>query len=334
MKVVVAGAGVMGLSAALALAERGIEVEVVEKGPRPGPHACAWHAGGMLAPFCEGESAEPEVVRLGQEAASWWAERVPGVVRRGTLVVAARRDAAELSRFARRTERHQWLDGNGVAALEPDLDRFERALFFPEEAHLDPRVALAALAERLAGLGVPIRYATPLEQHDTDGRLVIDARGLGAREALPELRGIRGEMLVLRSSEISLTRPVRLLHPRHPVYVVPRGNGVHMVGATQVESEGRGPITLRGAMELLGTAYTLHPAFAEAEILETGSNLRPAFPDNLPRILRKGGTIHVNGLYRHGFLLAPAMARRLVAMVAELLETENAHENRLERATA
>ena len=102
---------------------------------------------------------------------------------------------------------------------------------------------------------------------------------------------------------------MRLLHPRIPLYIVPRGDGVFMLGATMIEASERGRITARSLLELLSAAYALHPAFGEAEILEIGVDARPAFPDNLPRIRRQGDDILVNGLYRHGFLLAPAMAR-------------------------
>jgi glycine oxidase len=68
---------------------------------------------------------------------------------------------------------------------------------------------------------------------------------------------------------------------------------------------------------LLGLAYALHPAFGEAEIVELGAGVRPAFPDNVPRAIVRPGLIRVNGAYRHGFLLAPVMA----AAVAAYLET-------------
>ena len=116
-------------------------------------------------------------------------------------------------------------------------------------------------------------------------------------------------MLVLRCPDISLNRPIRLLHPRFPIYIVPRGNGVFMLGATQIESADRGRVTARSVMELLNAAYALHPTFGEAEIVEIGVDARPAFADNLPRIRRCGQTVFVNGLFRHGFLLAPAVAR-------------------------
>ena len=81
-----------------------------------------------------------------------------------------------------------------------------------------------------------------------------------------------------------------------------------MIGATMIESERRGRVSVRSAVELLNAAYALHPAFGEAEIVELGADLRPAFPDNLPRVRREGRVLRANGLYRHGFLLAPALA--------------------------
>jgi glycine oxidase len=146
---------------------------------------------------------------------------------------------------------------------------------------------------------------------------VVDCRGMAARDLLPNLRGVRGEMLVIETDEIALSRPVRLLHPRFPVYVVPRGEGLFMVGATMIESDERARVTARSLVELLNAAYVLHPAFAEAEIVEIGSDARPAFPDNLPRIRQQDRILFVNGLYRHGFLLAPALARRAAGVVLD-----------------
>lgn len=299
----VLGAGVAGLCVATALAERGARVAVVD--PSPDPTGASWYAGGMLAPFCEGEAAPEAVVIAGQSARDWWAARVPGVLSHGTLVVAPPRDQPELARFARATRGHRPVD---PAALEPDLaGRFATGLFFAEEAHLDPRAALRALRDRLLTLGACLHFGS-------DGPLlgqVIDCRGLAAQPDLPGLRAVRGEMLLLRSTEIALARPVRLLHPRFPCYVVPRGEGLFMVGATMVETDRDGPISARAVMELLSAAYALHPALAEAELVETGAGLRPAFADNTPAIRHQGERIFVNGLYRHGFLMAPALAERL-----------------------
>ena len=318
----VLGAGVAGLCVAAELVARGCEVRVLDPAPRPGPHGCSWWAGGMLAPFCEGETAEAPVVRLGQEAAAWWTRQGAVVARRGTLVVALGRDRRELDRFARRVPEHDRLDAEGLAALEPDLaGRFDRALHIPGEAHLDPRDALGGLRDRLEQTGV--HFVT--EAGRSEG-LTFDCRGLAARDALSDLRGVKGEMAVLRSADIRLGRPIRLLHPRFPLYVVPRADGRFMLGATQIESDDR-TRRVRSVLELLSAAYALHPAFGEAELVEIGVDARPAFPDNLPRLVRRGGTIHVNGLFRHGFLLAPALARMAAEAALDGTRPELLHED-------
>lgn len=322
MRVTVVGAGVAGLCTALVLAERGVEVEVLERGPAIGAASCSRYAGGMLAPWCERESAEELVLELGLEALEFWPRHHRGTVRRGSLVLAPRRDEREIDRFARRTRNFEAIDADRLAELEPDLaGRFGRALYFPDEAHLDPRAVLPDLAARLAALGVPIHLGVDALERPPAADRIVDCRGLAARDRLADLRGVKGEMLIVRCPDVRLSRPVRMLHPRFPLYIVPRADQHFMVGATMIESDERRRVTARSVVELLNAAYALHPAFAEAEIVEIGSDARPAFPDNLPRIRRRGGTVFVNGLYRHGFLLSPALAR----LTAELILDDRKH---------
>ena len=314
----IVGAGVAGLCVATEAVARGLRPSLLDLQGQPGPHCCSWWAGGMLAPECEYESAEEIVVRLGHEAADWWQNKTGAVSRNGTLVLALGRDRSDLRRFARLTRQHESVDARRIAELEPDLaGRFGDGLYFPEEAHLDPRQALSALKDRLAAQGVEIATSAPVP-----GMTTIDCRGLSAREALADLRGVKGEMLILRCPDLALSRPVRLLHPRNPVYVVPRGKGIYMVGATMIEATERTRVTARSLLELLSAAYALNPAFGEAEVLEIGVDSRPAFPDNLPRIRRRGKVICVNGLFRHGFLLAPAMARMTIDLLCEGMTPE------------
>ena len=307
--VLVLGAGVAGLACAVTLAERGAVVTLAEAGSRIGSGA-SWKAGGMLSPWCEAETAPAGLTETALPALDWWRRHVPGTRFNGSLVLTLSRDAGELNRLARRTTGHQDLDAAAIAALEPELDgRFSRALFYPGEAHLDPRDALPELAARFRALGGRLLLDQP---EPPPGRFdrVVDCRGFSARAMLPTLRGVRGEMLLLRAPGFVLSRPVRLLHPRFPIYIVPRPDDVFMVGATMIESEERGPPRLRSMMELLSAAYALHPSFAEAEILEIAADLRPSFGDNMPRLHQDGDTLHVNGMYRHGFLMAPILAQQ------------------------
>ncbi len=306
MRILVKGAGVAGLTVAHELSVRGVHVTVLD------PHAnfdqaASWLAGGMLAPWCERESADEAVLKRGLDAADRWEAILPGqVIRNGTLVLASTRDQNELKRFATRTTGYRWVEDNDITVLEPALaGRFRSGLFFAEEAHLDPRRTLLGLKAQLRAKGVAFITTAVLEDEFSE---IIDCTGAAGIGHTDDLRGVRGEMLYLRTEEVTLSRPIRLLHPRVPVYIVPRGGGLFMVGATMIETDFDGPITARSLMELLNAAYALHPAFAEATVVETGAGIRPAFPDNFPRVSRDGKTTSLNGLYRHGFLLAPAMA--------------------------
>lgn len=301
------GAGIVGLCVATELVARGVQVKIFDPNGSVGRHACSWWAGGMLAPDCEGFTAEPDVVAQGRHAADWWARHTK-LQSNGTLVVSLGRDRSELNVFARRVASAAPVN---PVDLEPDLDRFDRGLFLDGEAHVTPRAALADLQAALSDKGVDVGQCSTVE-----GQLV-DCRGLAAQDVLPDLRGVRGEMVVISCTDIDLKRPVRLLHPRFPLYIVPRGDGVFMLGATQIESGARGPATVRSTVELLNAAYALHPAFAEAEVLEIGADARPAFPDNMPRIRKLADRICVNGLFRHGFMLSPALAKG----VADLITT-------------
>ena len=316
--ITVIGAGVTGLWQAYAHAQAGYRVRLVEQSSEPFALSSSRWAAAMIAPECEAEGA-PAIIRdLGRESVALWHKAYPGTIVNGTLVVAPARDAADLSRFARMTERHEAVAAPRIATLEPDLaGRFERGLFFPEEGHVGAREALNWLLEEVNKLGVAVEFGRPFEQRDDV--VTIDCRGMGAKRDLPSLRGVRGERVVVQSRDIALSRPIRLLHPRQPIYVVPQGAGRYVIGASVIEREDDGPMTLKSALDLLGSAYALHPAFGEASILDMGAGVRPAFPDNVPRIIVEddGRTIRVNGVYRHGFLLAPVLAQLVVGFLSD-----------------
>jgi glycine oxidase len=159
--------------------------------------------------------------------------------------------------------------------------------------------------------GVSVDTLRPGELSLSDGSwhhfdCVFDVRGIGARPALP-VRGVRGEIIWLHAPRHGLTRPVRLLHPRHRVYLVPRSSDVVLVGASEIESEDRSAMSLRSAVELMAAAHSVMPALAEARIQRLDVNLRPALPDNEPHTDVEPWLVRINGLFRHGWLLAPAL---------------------------
>jgi glycine oxidase len=323
--VTVVGAGIVGLWQAFELARRGFPVTLREVVGSSHTGAASRFAGAMLAPFCEAEAAPAIVKSLGQRGLALWRAHYPGVVARGTLVTATPRDWGELDRFARLTEGHRKVDEAEIARLEPGLaGRFSHGLFYAQEAHLAPRSALAFLIKTLRGLRAELRFEDPVLPPvwmAGSGGIVLDCRGIAARDDLPSLRGVRGEMAVVRARGVRLSRPVRLLHPRFPLYVVPWGEDLYMLGATMIEAEDASPVSVRSALDLLGSACAVHEGFADGELLELSSGVRPAFPDNVPAIITRGRRLIVNGAYRHGFLLAPVLAE----LVADHLEHGETH---------
>jgi len=310
----VIGAGIAGAWQALLFAQAGHAVTLHERSDQGMTQSTSYWAGGMLAPWCEAETSEPVISRLGIRSLELWREHFPHTPFNGSLVVAHPRDRADFERFARLTTGHKRLDASALNELEPSLEgRFRDGLIYADEGHVEPRRVLPELHAHFTAAGGAIKFNSEAKVDEIDG-VVIDCRGLAARDTQAGLRGVKGEIILIETDEVELARPVRLIHPRWPLYVIPRGGNRFMLGATSIEAEDNG-VSVRSALELLGAAYAVHPAFAEARIVEFGSGLRPAFPDNLPRIAIDNERISVNGLYRHGFLLAPALAELTLGYV-------------------
>jgi glycine oxidase len=343
--VLVLGAGLMGRLLALALANAGHAVRLVDAGPADGSGAAAHVAAAMLAPLAESAITEPSVVAMGQYALTRWPQLLAGLVRpvyfqrNGTLIVWHRQDAHEAQRFSGllaqtgralpTLPRPQALDGRRLAELEPALaQRFHQGLYLPEEGQLDNRQLLQALNESLAarGIGIEWNLALTLEQTQEiqarQGGWVLDCRGLGARDEWQAhgqtLRGVRGEVARIHAPDVTLQRPTRLLHPRYPIYIAPKQHHVFVIGATEIESDDMSPASVRSTLELLSAAYAVHPGFGEGRILELRTHCRPTLPDNLPAVHEVAPRVlQVNGLYRHGFMISPAMLDAVLEWMAQ-----------------
>lgn len=307
------------------------------------PTAAGFTAAGMLSPLAELDNAEPGEAALGWRSIELWRDiaanlpQAPYFRAEGSLMLAHRTDLGAAQRVLERlraaTATPEWqrlsppegvqaLDLPTLRTLEPAIQGPALAWLLPGEAQVDTVAMMAALHDDAPGVDwhwrAPVLAARAGGQGGVlqmgDGRLlafdrVIDVRGVGAKPELP-VRGVRGEVAWLHCPGHGLTRPTRLLHPRHRVYLVPRPGDKVIVGASEIESEDRSPASLRTVVELLAAAHSVVPALAEARILRLDVNLRPALPDNNPRIDHEGALLRINGLFRHGWLLAPALAEK------------------------
>jgi len=339
--ITILGAGLMGRLLAVELARQGHTIDLYEAGGPDAQGAAARIAAAMLAPLAESAVTEPGVVRMGQHSLDRWPqllERLAEPVyfqQNGTLILWHRQDAGDATRLRGTLERTQQLvpglpvlqalDSDGVAAMEPTVGRrFHQGMYLPGEGQLDNRQLLTALERTLEQLKVRVHWHSARKPADfqpgTPGQpdWIIDCRGLGARTQWSALRGVRGEVVRLHAPEVTLQRPTRVVHPRYPIYIAPKQDHVFVIGATEIESDDLSPASVRSTLELLSAAYAVHSGFAEARILEIATQCRPTLPDNLPAVRQvTERVLEVNGLYRHGFMIAPA----LLDVVMQLLNT-------------
>lgn len=331
MHIGIAGVGLVGRVLALNLLKAGYRVTLFDKDSAYGEEPAGIAAAGMLAMFAELETAASVIFEHGKRSTVLWKgllEQV-GIMdayqQEGSIITAHPQDYSELTHFITtlkskvvEADEIVSLDKEGIASLEADLSHHSRAFFIPQEGQVDAQRFMKASSDYLLAhervewhQGVVVERLssatlyTPDQEYTFDW--VFDTRGLGASEAVDGLRGIRGEVLWLDAPEVKISRPTRMLHPRYKIYVVPRANHRYVVGATEIESDDRSPISVRSSLELLSAVYSLHSGFAEARIVKTITNCRPTLRDNLPKIIQEQGLTRINGLYRHGYLLAPAV---------------------------
>ncbi|MCR6653550.1 MAG: FAD-dependent oxidoreductase [Cellvibrionaceae bacterium] len=353
LSIAIAGAGLVGRLLSWRLLRLGHKVQLFDDGDPQHSRSAAHTAAAMISPLSEVVVSERSIYDMGVSSlAIWprWLEELnvsaPTPVHYaapGSLVVAHPADMAELEQFYADLRFHlgadnnaRWLERRDLYDMEPDIaGQFDRALYLPDEAYLDNRHLLARLLEEIQALGGacfahhPVNFmpeATLGEQALEGFDCIFDCRGMGARQSQKDLRGVRGEVLWAQTDEVQLRHPVRLMHPRYKLYIVPKPGNRFIIGATEIESQDRSPVSVQSMLELCSALYTLNPAFAEARILELDANLRPSYWHNLPLIehervpsagAKAQNIVRINGLYRHGYLLAPTLVEDVLARLPD-----------------
>ncbi len=351
LDVVVVGGGVIGLSCAWRLAQRGARVAVVERG-EPGGGATRV-AAGMLAPVGELTFGEPELLELtlaaGRLYPAFVAEleaasgRETGYEQLGALHVALDRDEAAQLRRVHDLQRSlelaaEWLPPRKCRELEPGLTpSFHGGVLASGEAAVDPRALALALLGALGAEGAEVLTGTEVVDGIFEGERLVGVRTAdeelraetvvlangawsGTTAWLPELarppvRPVKGQVLELRRRDGA--PPARHILASERVYLVPREDGRLIVGATVEEMGFDTAVTAGGVHELLREAYRLLPDLAEMELVDAIAGLRPGTPNNLPLVGPGAidGLVLATGHFRNGILLAPLAAQ----VVADLL---------------
>lgn len=336
MKIGIVGAGIMGRLLAFSSQEAGFQVTLFDQG---GENNCSHAAAGLLAPITELEKNDSLIFELGIDALTQhWPKLMSQLglqsifKQNGILAVSHPRDRAELIRLKQMIEtkliekdKYQYVNHTQISALEPQITKFDEGLFFPEEGQLDTRIMLSTLEKRLDQItwykNTFVQMLAPhtvtLAHQSYHFDIVLDCRGLGATSQFADLRSIRGELIWLHAPDVMIKRPIRLMHPRYSLYVVPRSDHIYLVGASEIESHDFSPISVRTLFELLTAVYSIHSGFSEARLMKTVTQCRPTLANHLPKIKYTDGLLAINGLYRHGYLIAPTLMAEVMISIKQ-----------------
>lgn len=352
-KVIIIGAGVIGLSIGWRLAQRGMSVEIFDKGTAGS--GATYAAAGMLAANAEAEPGEENLVALNLASQKLWSsfaeelEKEAGLSidlrKEGTLLIALSTD--DQSRLQHHLEyqhslglKIDWINAAEARKREPHLTpRMVGAIFSPDDHQVENRKLGAALFAAALKTGAKLHENASVEKivvrqghavgvtvggKDHFADVVVLAAGAWSpnigglpTDAQPPVRPVKGQMIALR------------MDPREPllshqvwapgVYLVPRLDGRLLVGAT-VEEKGFDPSLTAGAqLSLLDAAWRALPAIEDLAIVESWAGFRPGSRDDAP-ILGTGpieGLVYATGHYRNGILLTPITAKVIAEFILD-----------------
>jgi glycine oxidase len=349
-KVAIIGSGVMGRVLAITLAKTypELQIDIYDKSSSY-KHSCSYCAGGMLSPLSELITCEKHAYEIGHNSYELWSSLNSFINRylntsnvfvkeASTYVIAHNQDRYELdfairnidlrinklskTSYQKAREDFKICDKQNISSKElgiclsnsisDNVIKLNEALVnVPEFFKLSEQFFKGYENIKTLELSKEDFYANEL---DEDYQQIFDCTGFPNNQ-LNNLYGSRGEALVVKAANIKLNSVIRLLHPRHYIYLIPRRNDIFYIGATSIESQDYSEISVQGVLELLSSLMIIDKRFSEARIIKTLTNVRPVSNDDMPILKSVGKVIYLNGLSRHGYLFAPALANKVIQRI-------------------
>ena len=356
-KIAIVGSGVMGRVLTLAFAKNmpDVKIDIYDKDIKSGKNSCSYQAAGMLCPISELTINSIHTYDFGNDSVKLWQDLLftnnkclatkNNIIRKSsTLFLAHNNDTSELKHiqdrlvfFAKENpdiqKTYKNVNSNELSILEPNLTNgqfINRGLLISDEAAVHVpnffkftnnfNATQTNITCYEFDIDKIIRNKVYCNGQINEYSHVFDCRGFSIKNRVNDLYGMRGEAIILQHQDIKINHIIRLAHPRHTLYIIPRGDGIFYLGATSICSEDYSPISVQSIMEFMSMAMVVDSRFSEARLIKTLTSVRPTSLDDKPIIKTSGGNTVVNGLSRHGYLFAPKIANQLINYFKKVMD--------------